>query len=189
MKYRELRQGGATDADARSQATAWATSIATAGATQIAQMAAAEWIDREWPYEITPPDNPVPPTAGLKVEDRQHYFTLLAAAKSNDQSSPRPVLTKMFDAPKTSIVASAQAETFNFMEYNGGYGAGDRYDQWLPPRPWRLSTAGGWNWHPKLAFTDALSPTLANNDEFRAYFEEGGVRQNDPDSINYIIMH
>ena len=189
MKYRELRQGGATDADARSQATAWAADIAAQGATQIAQIASAEWVDREWPYEITPPENPVPPAAGLRIEDRHRYFTLAAAAKSNDQSAPKPVLTKMFDALRQPMVAGAQAETFNWMEYQGHYGAGDRYDQWMPPRPWRLSTAGGWNWQPKLAFMDALSATLENNEEFRGYFNEGGVRNNDPDAINYIIMH
>jgi hypothetical protein len=152
-------------------------------------MAASEWIARTWPYEITPPQSPVPPTRGILTEDRHRYFTLSAAAKSTDVVAPRPFLAKLMDAQVRPLVATAQSETFNWMEYHGSYGAGDRYDHRMPPRPWRLSTAGGWNWQPRLAFSDALPATLANNPEFRGFFGEGGVTSYDAGAIDSIIMH
>ena len=42
-------------------------------------------------------------------------------------------------------LATAQTETFTWREWREGYGAGDRYDRRTPPRPWRVSTSGGWS--------------------------------------------
>ena len=134
-----LQSGGgrAGRQQAQSQAQQFANQNASAAAQWIAQQAAAEiaeevadeWVSRPWPYEITPPPQAVPPTYGLTTDDRQHYFTVLAAARTNDQSAPKPVLAKTFPASTTPMVAFAQSENFNWMEYNDNYGAGDAFDK------------------------------------------------------------
>ena len=166
---------GVCESERRARPPEW---IAQQAANRIAGEVADEWIARPWPYEITPPPQPVPPTCGLTDDDRQHYFTFLAGARTNDQSSPRPVLTQLFPADSKPMVAFAQGENFNWMEFNGNYGAGDSYDRYLPfrprrhgrlPRPWRLSTTGGWNWQPRLALSDALYQAIQDGSEFRDF--------------------
>ncbi len=154
--------------DAAQEAPSMANVVVARGADIISREVADEWITRQWPYEITPPNNPVPPTAGMGDSDRINYFTLLAAAKTNANSSPRLVMPRFFSSSNNTMVTYAQAETFNWMEFNAAYGAAERFDQvtdqgWNvvsgSPSCWRLSTTGGWNWHPRLAVSDArVSP-------------------------------
>lgn len=158
-------------------------------ATRVAPLIAAEWVARPWPYEITPPEKAVPPARGIGKDDRQHYYTVLAAARTTSDSAPKPFLAAVFTDSK-NLVAYAQAEAFNWMEFSGSYGGADRYDEvsqlpsdrdwWGPhyigvPRCWRLSTVGGWNWQSKLAMADALAPAMAVNQEFTGYFSDAGV--------------
>lgn len=188
-RYNELRRGGMSDTDARREADRWARAIASEGAARIAEQAATIWIHRTWPYEIRPPELPVPPTRGLPVDQRQRYFTLISAARTTASTSPRPVLTRLMDALATPMVAAAQAETFNWMEYHGGYGAGDRYDRRMPPRPWRVSTHGGWNWQPRLAYSDALGLAIEHSDALREYFESAGMGSPRREPLEYLMMH
>jgi hypothetical protein len=183
---------------ANQNASAAAQYIAQEAAAQIAEEVAGEWVARPWPYEITPPPQAVPPTNGLTADDRQHYFTVLSAAKTNDQSAPKPVLTQTFPASTTPMVAFAQGENFNWMEYNGTYGGGDVFDNITQfghgdmggfPRPWRLSTTGGWNWQPRLALSDALYQAIQDGPEFQSFLSQGGVTGNDQDSINTLTLH
>jgi len=188
-RYNELRRGGMSDGDARREADRWARAIASEGAARIAEQAATIWIHRTWPYEIRPPQQPVPPPRGLPADQRHEHFTLISAAMTTSASAPRPVLTRLMDSLQTPMLATAQAEAFNWMEYHGAYGAGDRYDRRMPPRPWRLSTRGGWNWQPRLAFSDALGKALESSEMLRAYFEGAGMTSPQRESVEYLIMH
>ncbi len=176
-------------AQAQGEATAWARQIDAQGSAQIATEAATEWIGRTWPYEIAPPLSEVPPTAGITTTERHDYFTLVAVAASTADTAPRPMLSKKFNFSTAPIVTVAQAETFDWMEYHGGYGAGDRYDRRTPPRPWRVSTAGGWSWQPRLAFSDAMGSALQNNSDLSDIFQESGLSTADPNAINTAILH
>jgi hypothetical protein len=75
------------------------------------------------------------------------------------------------------------------MEHAGGYGGSDRYDNRMPPRPWRVSTIGGWNWRPRLSLADGLSNARLNNPEFERYFRESGVMRHDADTMDILILH
>ena len=110
-----------------------------------------QMMSRPWPYEKAPPDQPVPPSPGISKPDRQTYFTILAAARSQDETTPHMLLPGIFGQGK-KLVAFAQAESFNWMEYNdnyGGYGT-ERFDEISTntfgtllacPRAWRLASA------------------------------------------------
>ena len=96
------------------------------------------------------------------------------------------------------MVAFAQGENFNWMEFNGDYGAGDAYDKISQfghgdmggfPRPWRLSTTGGWNWQPRLALSDALYQAMQDGPELQNFLSQGGVSGNDQDAINTLTLH
>ncbi len=188
---------------AQGVAPGMAQQIVSQGATFISNEVAQEWIQREWPYEITPPDVQVPPTQGITDIDRKNYFTLIAAAKTTSANSPKLVMPKFFSSSNAPMVAYAQAETFNWMEFNGTYGAADRYDAvtdqgWYiatgSPACWRLCSIGGWNWHPRLAFSDALAPALQNNPELSSYFNDNGVTgtwsdQNAIDALGKLSDH
>ena len=159
-----------------------AQQMAQEAAAQIAQEVADEWVARPWPFEITPPEQPVPPVVGLSDDDRRRYFTILAGAKTNDQSAPKPVIPSVFPAAQTPMVAFAQGENFNWMEFNGNYGAGDSYDSMSmyghgdmggSPRPWRISTTGGWDWQPRLALSDALFQAMQDGADFQSLHERG----------------
>ncbi len=174
---------------ARAKADEFATRIATAGAIIIATDAATQWINRTWPYEMEPPQSPMPPAVGPKKEDRIQYLTLVGAAKTTDDTKVRITLPRLFNAaPDKPMVVFAQAENFNWMEFNGSYGAGDRYDRHDPPAPWRVSTIGGWNWQSRLSLSDAIGPALENNPQLRSFFDDAGVRY-DPEVIDEITLH
>lgn len=177
------------DAEARRLATEFARRVATQGAQRIAADVAPRWIARTWPYEIVPPETPVPPIPGLTDEVRWRHLTLLAAVQGTEDQHPKHFLPKLFTPPETAYVAWAQAESYNFHEFSDGYGGGDRYDQWMPPRPWRVSTRGGWSWQPRLAFSDALGDAMYNSDEFRAMLSETGVSGNDDAALRELITH
>jgi len=181
------------------QASQAAFAIVNATAAQVAPIIAAEWVARPWPYEITPPTTFVPPAQGMTTPDRQTYFTVLTAALPTADTSPNLFLKKLMGNPTaTNLLAHAQAESFNWMEFNGGYGGNERFDQvtWDndvefvgSPNPWRLSTIGGWNWNPRLAVADALAPAIANNPEMESYFQQSGVTSDDPQSIQTLTLH
>lgn len=204
---------GAAQSVPRSQIVSTARNFANQNAPPAAQAAvraaaqiiagdvAAEWVRRPWPYEIAPPDEPVPPTRGISDEERIEHFTSLAATLTKDESNPRTVLGKYFAHDEGPLVAYAQTETFNWMEFSGSYGAADRYDRITfyghgdmggSPRPWRLGSPGGWNWEPRLATGDALAPAIFTGTHFRELFEKGGVNANgdtDKSAIERLANH
>ena len=51
-----------------------ADSVIRPEAHNVALEIAAEYVNRPWPYEITPPTLPVPPTHGISRDDRQPLF-------------------------------------------------------------------------------------------------------------------
>jgi hypothetical protein len=206
----QAQQQGAAGHNAAAQAASAAHSFANQNAGPIAQNVvqraadlvarevADEWIRRPWPFEITPPQTQVPPTAGLTDDDRQKWFTCLAAARTTDQTAPHPFLKNLFVYDGTPFVAYSQGENFNWMEFNGKYGAGDAYDHIVQyghgdmggsPCPWRLSTTGGWNWQPRLALSDALARAMEDGGDFREYLDEGGVTGYDPDATKTLSLH
>ena len=96
------------------------------------------------------------------------------------------------------MVAFAQGETFNWMEFNNSYGAGDMFNQYTAyghgdeggsPRPWRLATTGGWMWQPRLALSDALGQAFDDGQQFADFMKQGGVNSNDDDAIKTLILH
>ena len=150
-----------------------------------------EMLSRPWPYEMTPPDQQVPPTRGMGKIDRQNYFTIMAAAKSQDATTPRLLLPSIFGKGQT-LVAFAQAEAFNWMEYNDSYGgyATEKFDEVSSnvfgsllacPRAWRLSTVGGWNWQPRLSVSDAISKINTDGDA-----NEEGVTFGNPEFKDFL---
>lgn len=190
--------------DARSFANRYAGPMARdmlqRAADSISREVAHEWVARPWPYEIEPPDERVPPHKGLSDDDRKEYFTFVAAARTTDQSAPRPVLERLLGDPDGAapLVAFAQGESFNWMEFHEQYGAGDAIDRVTEyghgdrggsPRPWRLSTTGGWHWQPRLAFSDALDEAMRDNAELRSYMEDAGITSENPDAIRTLTHH
>jgi len=181
------------------QASQFAFQIVQSTATQVAPIIAAEWVSRPWPYEITPPSQAVPPVVGMSTSDRHTYFTILTAARSTPGNSPKFFMGKLMgNSPTPQLLAHAQAEAFNWMEFNSAYGGSEVFDQitGLPnqdftgcPLPWRLSTIGGWSWNARLAVADALADALDNNPEFQSFFTEGGVTGNDPLSLQTLALH
>jgi hypothetical protein len=173
--------------------------IVNATAAQVAPVIAAEWVSRPWEYEITPPDQSVPPSVGVTKADRQDYFTILTAARPNDANAPKLFMSKLMGSPATpQVLAHAQAETFNWMEFNGAYGASERFDEvtWGTqaefvgaPVPWRTGTVGGWSWNPRLAVSDALAPAINNSPEFSSFFQEAGITSDDPQALQTLALH
>jgi hypothetical protein len=169
-------------------------------AWDVAGTIADEWVARPWPYEIEPPNDSDPWPRGLGKDDRQKYFTVIAAAQQAQGSSPKFLLTKIFGTPP-KLVAYAQAETFNWMEFNRSYGGTERFDavSWINynrgfdgipvPRCWRLSSVAGWSWQPRLSLSDALSKSLDTNPELQKYFNDAGYTTSDPDAIDAINLH
>lgn len=187
--------GGPGRAAIRNQARQFAQQAGPPAARNAVRMAAEvvarevadEWVRRPWPYEIAPPEEPVPPTRGLTDFERKRHFTSLAAALTTEDSGTRSLLGKYFNQDPGPLVAFAQGEIFNWMEFDDNYGAGDRYDRITfyghgdmggSPRPWRLASPGGWNWEPRLAQSDALGEAMAAGSHFREFFEKGGVNAN-----------
>jgi hypothetical protein len=167
-------------------------------AARVAPLLAAEWISRPWPYEITPPEEFVPPSRGVGDDDRQTYFTLLAAARPTDALQPRFVLPAFTQSGDVELLAFAQAETFNWMEFHSSYGGSERFDEVSPdpnayfigaPLPWRLSTIGGWSWQSRLAVGDALSASLTASPELQSFFTESAIPNNDPDAMETLTLH
>jgi len=167
----------------------------------VSREVAEEWVRRPWPFEVAPPEEPVPPTRGLSDEERQRYFTAQTAALTTEETARRPVLDKYFGHDTGPLVSFAQSEIFNWMEWHEAYGAGDRFDQITFyghgdmggfPRPWRLSSPGGWSWEPRLAFSDAIAPAVADGEHFRAMLEKGGVdagSENNRAAMDLLTQH
>ncbi len=162
--------------------------------TEIAQ----EMVSRPWPYEKTPPTRPVPPAAGMSKSDRQQYFSIFAIYASGTNGSPKLMFPSMFDQTEP-IVAFAQGEAFNWMEYNDSYGGyyTEKFDEvslntfnslMACPRAWRLSTVGGWNWQPRLSVADSLSRVQPGS-PVQEQLKEGGVTNVNPTSISTITLH
>jgi hypothetical protein len=164
------------------QASQAAFAAINAVAADVAPQIAAEWVSRPWPYEITPPDTRVPPSQGIGKDDRQTYFTLITAARPTKDNLPRFILPKLTQTKPPELLAYAQAEAFNWMEFNEAYGGRERFDEVTPdrggwsdarfigcPLPWRLSTIGGWDWNSRLAVSDALSASIDNNPELETF--------------------
>jgi hypothetical protein len=184
-------------------------------AYQVAGEIADEWVNRPWPYEIAPPGthtptdhntdtSPLAVPAGMTHDDRQHFFSILAVAVDNERV--RPLMANIF-GQAAPMIAYAQGEAFNWMNFNTGYGGNESFDNpsytvnhlWAIsdfkeigcPRGWRLSTTGGWNWQPRLAISDTLSeaaqPQL--NSDVRALLEKAGLSTDDDDSLSEINLH
>jgi hypothetical protein len=187
-------------------------------AHQIAVEIASEWVSRPWAYEITPPSLPVPPSRGMIPYERKAEFSLLAAARQTDATAPRLILPAIFGGDTTPLVAYAQGEMFNWMEFNDTYGA-QPYDQITrapeivyristanfnnfvgAPRGWRVASMGGWEWRARLSLSDALTPftdpvrginfdALQQNSEFRQYLLDSGISNFDSGAINELNLH
>ncbi len=181
-----------------------ADSVIRPAAHNVSLAIAAEWINRPWPYEIDPPTVPVPPTHGIGCDDRQRYYSLLAAARETDTGGPQFLLPSIFGLPATKLIAYGQAETFNWMEYNPSYGGSERFDQVVPtpwannnsnalfigsPRAWRVASLGGWNWRSRLSLADMLGAALQNNDDLQAYFHDAGITSTDGAAIDAKNVH
>jgi hypothetical protein len=159
---------------------------------------AAEMVSRPWPYEMTPPENPVPPSRGMSKPDRLTSFSVIAAAREREDTAAKPLLTMIFGKPPTKLVGVAQAETFNWMEFHASYGgnerfdvvSGDGYGEFLAcPRAWRLSTVGGWSWQSKLSYVDGLGQALPDNAELGEYLRDAGVTGDDAEALDQVILH
>jgi hypothetical protein len=166
----------------------------------IANNIAEEWVKRPWPYEIRSPVAEVPPSRGMNPDDRRLYFTMFATAQSTDATAPKFAFPKIFGGYDWKLVAYAQAETFNWMEFNSSYGSPSMYGgaggfdsiNWVPevshltaqlssfklfagaPRAWRVCSLGGWEWRPRLTLSDTLNAQLAGNPDMVTMFQEGG---------------
>lgn len=178
-----------------------AQNLVRRAAIVIGREVATEWIARPWPYEIEPPQDAVPPARGISDDERKRHFTSLSAALTTADSASRTVLGKYFNHDTGPLAAFAQAEIFNWMEFQEGYGRSDRFDQITfyghgdmggSPRPWRLGSPGGWNWEPRLAQSDALAPAIADGEHFRELIEKGGASVNgntDATAIERLATH
>jgi hypothetical protein len=181
-------------------AAAIAYQIVAPTAQQAAELIAEEYVARPWPYEITPSMLPVPPVRGITREDRQQYFSVIAAARQTEATAPRLLASWLFNPDSTQLISYAQAETYNWMEFNSSYGGGDRFDQVTPfpwgegqfvgaPRCWRVCTIGGWNWRSRLSLSDALGPALERNGELARCFQDAGVNTAAPEELDAINLH
>jgi hypothetical protein len=158
-------------------AAAIAQQIMEPAASQIAVDVAREWLNRPWPYEITPPDGPVPPVRGIGPEERKILYSVVAASRQGESTAPRTILPTLFRTDESKLIAYAQAEMFSFSEFDPQFGGGARYDQvtrineivyrvgtarftgvFPAPRAWRVATIGGWQWRARLSLSDALVP-------------------------------
>jgi hypothetical protein len=191
------------------QATALADQIVRPTAHQVALRLAAEWINRPWPYEITPPAVPVPPFRGIGPDERKRDYTVIAAARQTDATAPRLLLPTIFGTDNTLLVAYGQGETFNWMEFNSAYGGGERFDEVVvipeitrianrdtrfhdfvgAPRGWRVDSLGGWNWRTRLSLSDALYDALQLNDELRGYLNDAGISDPPSGALDEINLH
>jgi hypothetical protein len=184
--------------DAVKAAPGIAENVARRGADQISREVAVEWVARLWPYEVTPPQVQTPPVRGMPDADRITDFTVVAAARTNAASNPSLLTTMLAPRHGRPMMAYAQAETFNWMEFNNSYGAAERFDQVTDegfgvvggsPSCWRIGTTGGWNWQPRLAFADALTPALDSSSQLTTYFAQSGVLRSDPVALNMLNNH
>jgi hypothetical protein len=190
-------------------ATAAAHMIIRPTARVIAQHVAEEWVNRPWPYEIEPPAVPVPPFRGINPLDRKRDYTVLAGARSLESTAPKLMLSKIFGANNAPLTAYAQAETFNWMEFNSAYGGKERFDEIVSvsevhyvnsqrysftnyvgsPRGWRVNSVGGWNWRTRLSLSDALYDGLQMNPELRQYLEDAGISNPSQGALDEVNLH
>ncbi len=157
-----------------------------------------EMLSRPWPYEKSPPVAQVPPAPGMGKMDRQKYFSLFAIVLTPDANAPKLLFPQLFGG-NTQLAAYAQAETFNWMEYNDNYGGyfTEKFDEvslntfdnpLACPRAWRLSTIGGWNWQPRMTFVDSLAQA-GNDPAIKADLAKVGITNLDPKSLSQINLH
>ncbi len=192
-------------------AAAVADAILRPAAQQIAAEVAAEWITRPWAYEIAPPVSPAPPFHGIASPDRLAYFTVLAAAEQTPATAPRLMLTKLLGTDSNSLVAYAQAEAYNWNEFNTSGGGNDRYDQVVnipevvyqvggitgltysaftgEPRGGRTASIGGWDWRSRLSLSDGLYPALQSNPDFNQMLQDAGMKEPDSGALDAINLH
>jgi hypothetical protein len=190
-------------------ATQIADQIVRPTAHQMALRLATEWVNRPWPYEMTPPEVAVPPYRGISPAERKREYTVLAAARQTEASAPRLVLPTILGWDTTKLVAYGQAEAFNWMEFNGSYGGGERFDEVVSipevtyrtgqyavfhgfvgaPRGWRVDSVGGWEWRARLSLSDGLYEALMVNDEMRKYLEDGGVTNVSQGALDEVNLH
>ncbi len=189
------------------QAVTQAMTLLRATAHTVALRLAAEWVNRPWPYEISPPNQPVPPFHGIGPDDRKLYYTVIAAARQTDATAPHVLLPRWFGSDKSKLIAYAQAESFNWMEFNDSYGGSERFDEvvYIPevtyrtgantsfngfvgsPRGWRVDSIGGWN--NRLSLSDALYDALQTNTELQQYMSDAGVSNPDSGALDEINLH
>jgi len=180
-------------------------SVAAAPAQRIAN----EWVSRPWPYEVAAPTEPPPPSKGLSKSDRQRYFTVVAAAREAEGTRPKEIMEWVFTSQSNKLTAVAQAEAFNWMEFNSGYGSAERFDQitnvpwsgrWArythfvgAPRSWRDATIGGWNWRSRLSLGDAVFDVIqenaGNSPSLREYLNSAGLSTSDRTSFDEVLLH
>ena len=107
------------------------------------------------------------------VPDLRGHTVLALHAHPDDES--------IFMGLTLRRLADAGARTVLVLATDGDLGGS--------PRPWRLSTTGGWNWQPRLALADALDQAITDGPEFQEYFDASGVTGNDPEAFKKLPMH
>jgi hypothetical protein len=174
-----------------------------------ADLISQEWVSRPWPYEIAPPGTAPSSATGLGRQDRQNFFTVVAAARETPQTSPRQIMQFVFKPHETKMVAVAQAEAFDWMEFNTGYGGADQYEQVVTvpwegpwsryrhfvgaPRSWRDSTIGAWNYRSRLSLGDAVfqaaQDNAGNSPSLRDMLNSAGISTSDKGSFDELQLH
>jgi hypothetical protein len=96
------------------------------------------------------------------------------------------------------VTAYAQAEAFNWNEFNGTWGGNDHYDEVndladgvfaASPRAWRLCSRGGWAWQPHLTYADSGAGAVTNNQPFAEILKGAGVTGTDAGSWEVVNVH
>jgi hypothetical protein len=134
---------------------------------------------------------------GIPKADRQNFFSTVVVAE--DQKPPQSLLTSIF-GQSAPLVAYAQGEAFNWMEFNSSYGGNDQFDSPsnIPyynfgligsPRGWRVCSDGGWSWQPRLSLSDNLPKALELNPELQDVLQKAGITTTDGATLDEINLH
>ena len=121
------------------------------------------------------------------LAERHRYFTALAAASHRGMIEGNFAMSGLFNRgvnPSNTVMALAQAETFNPFDY--GY---NEFYEVISYWPWRVWSLLGWNWQPRLTEIDALRPTLETDDGLRMMLRAVGIREEDYDGLGRITLH